>query len=377
MLLGATALPMFAQVSNNNEDGVNRVDPQNQRDVFVPGQVLVKFKDESGIQVSRNSTGRFRAASNNEVNNLLFEYGVNDMEKLFPNEVAKPQFQLRRRVAPNGAIVQEKNLDKVFWLKTNIESPDSTLQLIEQLKKLPEVEYAEPNYYMYITETAPTSVRHRAPQVTMTTTTEAETTATYICPNPGQNPLYGEQYGIPQQNIHQLWNKNIINKKRPVIAIIDTGVDITHPDLANNIWTNSKEIEGENGYDDDRNGYNDDINGWNFVDGNNNVVDLNRHGTHCAGIAAAVDNELGIVGANPLARIMPVRVMDENGRGSAATIARGIVYAAENGADILSLSLGGPTLAQAQKEALDFAYQSAIIVAAAGNSGMSIYKQYT
>lgn len=377
LLLCATVLPSSAQVSNDNADGVNRVDRRQQDNDFVPGQVLVKFKDESSVQVRRNSRGQIRTASISEVDKLLSEFGVNDMEKLFPNEVARPKSLLRSRVAPNGTVVQEKNLDKVFWVKTGMNNPDSTLQLIEKLKAIPEVEYAEPNYYLYITENTPALTRNAAPQITMTTNTEAETTANYICLNPSQNPLYSQQYGIAQQNIHQLWDKRIINRKRPVIAIIDTGVDITHPDLVDNIWTNPKEIEGEKGYDDDRNGYNDDINGWNFVDGNNIVTDLNRHGTHVAGIAAGADNELGIVGANPLARIMPVRVMDANGRGDAATIARGIVYAAENGADILNLSLGGPILPQAEKEALDLAYQSAIIVAAAGNSGLSIYKQYT
>ena len=377
LLLCATVLPSFAQVSNDNADGVNRVDRRQQDNDFVPGQILVKFKDESSVQVRRNSRGQIRTASISEVDKLLSEFGISDMEKLFPNEVAKPKSLLRSRVSPNGTVVQEKNLDKVFWVKSGMNNPDSTLQLIEKLKALPEVEYAEPNYYMYITENTPALTRNAAPQITMTTNTEAETTANYICLNPSQNPLYSQQYGIAQQNIHQLWDKRIINRRRPVIAVIDTGVDITHPDLVDNIWTNSKEIEGEKGYDDDRNGYNDDINGWNFVDGNNIVTDLNRHGTHVAGIAAGADNELGIVGANPLARIMPVRVMDANGRGDAATIARGIVYAAENGADILNLSLGGPILPQAEKEALDLAYQSAIIVAAAGNSGLSIYKQYT
>ena len=145
LLLSAMTLPTFSQVSNDNEDGVNKVDQRFARD-FVPGQVLVKFKDESTINVRRNVRGKFQTASINSVDKLLREFGVDEMEKLFPNEVSKPKSQLRRKKAPNGTIVQEKNLDKVFWVKTQVQRNDSTLQLIEQLKAMPEVEYAEPNY---------------------------------------------------------------------------------------------------------------------------------------------------------------------------------------------------------------------------------------
>lgn len=376
-LLVAGALPTFAQVSNDNEDGVNKVDAQHGGSYdFVPGHVLVKFKDESTIQVQRTARGQFRAASISKVDQLLRNYGVKDMEKLFPTEVAKPKAKLRRKLAPNGTVVQEKNLDKVFWVKTNMERPDSTLQLIEQLKALPEVEYAEPNYKVYITADVPSgygatstvqtqSVR-RAPVA-------VETTASVICSNPSSNPLYFRQYGITQQKIQKLWNKPIINNRRPVIAILDTGVDITHPDLVDNIWTNTQEAEGERAYDDDGNKIVDDVHGWNFVDNYYETPDRNGHGTHVAGIAAAADNNIGIVGANPLALIMPVKVMNDRGEGDQATIARGIDYAAQNGADVINMSLGGPSLGSYMKEAIDNAYQTAIIVASAGNDGLDIY----
>lgn len=374
LLLGAMALPASAQVSNDNEDGVYRTDGHYSQD-FVPGEVIVKFKDESTIQVRRNAKGQFRAASISAVDKLLQAYGAEDMEKLFPAEVAKPKAKLRRSIAPNGATVQERNLDKIFRVRLNTERPDSTLQLIEQLKTLSEVEYAEPNYLVFITADVPVGSMPRvsgAPQIHRAAPM-IETDATTICPKPSNNPLYFRQYGITQQNIHKLWDKPIINKKRPVIAILDTGVDISHPDLMDNIWTNTAEAEGETAYDDDNNKIVDDIHGWNFVDNYGDVTDRNGHGTHVAGIAAAANNSIGIVGANPLALIMPLKVLNDRGMGDQATAAKAIQYAAANGADVLNMSFGSPVLSGVLKDALDYAYQTAILVGSAGNDGVDIY----
>ena len=270
VLLIAGALSTSAQVvSNDNEDGVYKIDGRAGANDFVPGQVLVKFKDESTIKVRSYERGKFRAASINAVDRLLRSYGVDEMEKLYPSEVAKPKSQLRKRKAPNGTVVQEKNLDKVYWVKTKVQSSDSTLQLIEQLQSMPEVEYAEPNYRVYITADVPTDgsdVRQRQPKDIRLAPVRTETDASVICAHPENNPLYSQQYGITQQNIHTLWDKPIINNKRPVIAILDTGIDLTHPDLQDNIWQNTKEVTGEKAFDDDGNGIVDDKYGWNFVE---------------------------------------------------------------------------------------------------------------
>ena len=376
-MLFLAVTPMFSQISNDNEDEVNKVN-ERQIHAFVPGQAIVKFKDESSIQVQKNAQARFRAANINTVDKILRDFEVNDMEKLFPTATPKSQSQLRRKAAPNGQIVQESNLDKVFWVKTGIQSLDSTMQMIKRLQELPEVEYAEPNYYAYITADMPVEI----PQSNLQTEEQKvrkvpvsiETTESVICPNPSNNPLYDTyQYGIKQQNIHQLWNKPIINKKRPVIAILDTGIDINHPDLIDNIWTNAKEADGESAYDDDSNGIVDDVHGWNFAEDYYDLTDHNGHGTHCAGIAAAVDNAIGIVGANPLALIMPVKVLTDKGEGDFATIARGIVYAVENGADIISMSFGASILSNALTDAINNAYQTSILIASAGNNGVDIY----
>lgn len=168
----------------------------------------------------------------------------------------------------------------------------------------------------------------------------------------------------------QLWQQPIITQKRPIIAILDTGVDIDHPDLKANIWTNTKESEGAEDYDDDGNGFKDDLHGWDFVNQTGRIGDWNGHGTHCAGIAAAIGgNGIGIVGANPDALIMPVTVMQSDGTGDVATIIKGIDYAVANGADIISMSFGSYGESKAEEQALGRAYQKAILVAAAGNDG--------
>ena len=184
------------------------------------------------------------------------------------------------------------------------------------------------------------------------------------------DPLFGQQWGLQTMKLPQLWQQPIITQKRPIIAILDTGVDIDHPDLKANIWTNTKESEGAEDYDDDGNGFKDDLHGWDFVNQTGRIGDWNGHGTHCAGIAAAVGgNGIGIVGANPDALIMPVTVMQSDGTGDVATIIKGIDYAVANGADIISMSFGSYGESKAQEQALGRAYQKAILVAAAGNDG--------
>ena len=184
------------------------------------------------------------------------------------------------------------------------------------------------------------------------------------------DPLFGQQWGLQTMKLPQLWQQPIITQKRPIIAILDTGVDIDHPDLKANIWTNAKESEGAEDYDDDGNGFKDDLHGWDFVNQTGRIGDWNGHGTHCAGIAAAVGgNGIGIVGANPDALIMPVTVMQSDGTGDVATIIKGIDYAVANGAGIISMSFGSYGESKALEQALGRAYQKAVLVAAAGNDG--------
>ena len=342
-LLVAGAMPAFSQVSNNNEDEVYKTDQHFARD-YVQGEVLFKLKDGRQAKV-RRAGGVLQSAGISSLDAILKENGAQEMEQLLPN--AKVTGSPRRAKAFNGATIVERDLTQLYKVTLKDEKVQNTMQLVEQLKTLDEVEFAEPNYKVYLTDAN-------------------------IAGSFGGNPYVTQQWYLNNYGVKQLWNKPIINPKRPVIAIIDTGVDMTHPDIAPNLWTNTAEAEGETNYDNDGNGFKGDVHGWDFINNTPNVRDFNMHGTHVAGIAAAANNGIGIIGANPMALIMPISVMQSDGTGDVATIIKGIDYAVKMGADVLNLSLGTYSNSRALRQALERAYQKAVIVAAAGNDGRCI-----
>ena len=168
------------------------------------------------------------------------------------------------------------------------------------------------------------------------------------------------------------WVKAGKNLKPVTVAVIDTGLDWYHPDLAQtSLWRNTKEIP-DNGIDDDGNGYVDDVIGWNFIDRNNKPWDYDGHGTFVTGVIAAKQNNgIGIAGINPAARIMVLKALDAFGKGYASTVAEAITYAADNGARVINLSLGGRKLTKIEQLAVDHARaKGAILVVAAGNAAV-------
>lgn len=159
---------------------------------------------------------------------------------------------------------------------------------------------------------------------------------------------------------------------RPVIvAVLDTGVDRGHPELAGRIALNRGEAFGDK-TDNDGNGFIDDVFGWNFITNSFDTWDDNGHGTFVAGIIAArVDNGLGIAGVNPYAMILPVKVTDHRHASGSRLIAKGIRYAVDRGARVINISIGGPTLTADEDEAVRYAIsKDVLVVAAAGNLGV-------
>ena len=155
------------------------------------------------------------------------------------------------------------------------------------------------------------------------------------------------------------------------VAVIDTGVDLDHPDLVSNLFVNPGEIAG-NGIDDDGNGFIDDINGYDFAARDAIPNDTLGHGTHVAGIIAASNNGVGPTGVAHGAKILPVRVLGKDGVGSSIDVAAGIRYAADLGADIINLSLGGG-YSRAIDSAVAYAESlGSLIVAAAGNESWNL-----
>ena len=337
-----------AQVSNDNEDEVNKVSQSAVGD-YVPGEVLVKFKDDNRIHV-RRSRGQLVSTNSDRITAVLQKFGVNEMEQLLPNQ--NPKRKLARVRAYNGDYIQEHDLSQLYHVRLSAAHQQETQQAVDELKGLDEVEFAEPNYKIYMMAD------------------------THIADNYSGNPMESQQWYLDSYGVKDLWNKPIINKERPIIAILDTGVDLTHPDLKDNLWTNTAEAYGVNDKDNDGNGFNNDVHGWDFVNNSGNIRDNNMHGTHVAGIAAAANNGIGIVGANPLALIMPITVLQSDGAGDVATIVKGIDYAVQNGATVLNMSFGLYTNSRVLRQALESAYQKAVLVAAAGNEGRCIYASH-
>ena len=154
-----------------------------------------------------------------------------------------------------------------------------------------------------------------------------------------------------------------------VIAVVDTGVDLSHPDLAANLWTNAREVPG-NGTDDDANGYVDDVHGANVLTGDGAVQDGHGHGTNMSGAAAAAANTIGVTGVAPDARIMPVKALGDDGLGNSSSVITAIRYAVAQGADVINLSLNGPERSLALEETMSAAKAAGVvIVASAGNDG--------
>jgi subtilisin family serine protease len=164
--------------------------------------------------------------------------------------------------------------------------------------------------------------------------------------------------------------------KPVVVAVIDTGLDWNHRNIASeNLWTNPKETAG-NDLDDDKNGYVDDVMGWDFLDHDNKPWDYDGHGTFVAGlIAGSWNDKEGMAGINPLARLMILKAVNNFGHTRASYIAQAIAYAADNGARVINLSLGGREISAVEQAAIDYAYaKNVVMVVAAGNEGIDTSK---
>ncbi|MEE9431924.1 MAG: S8 family serine peptidase [Melioribacteraceae bacterium] len=239
-----------------------------------------------------------------------------------------------------------KELNKIFTLSFNtIYDPE---YISKKISKLPEVEWAEPHYLFELA----------------------------LEPNDPKF-LDGTQKYLERIKAKEAWDINT-GSEDIIIAIVDTGVDWDHPDLANNIWVNEDELASD-GVDNDNNGFIDDVRGWDFggVSGtadNNPNEDKPDHGTHVAGIASAVTNNgIGVSSIGFNSKIMAVKtsqnnIRSDNGLALIAYGYNGIVYAADNGAKIINCSWGGYSYSIANQEVIDYATsKGALVIGAAGN----------
>jgi len=243
----------------------------------------------------------------------------------------------------NELLIRLKNKEKIYKIPVN---PLFSGILEKAFSSLPLVDYVEPNYSFQ---------------------------AVFI----PTDSLYSQQWYLSKIKAPQAWDFTKGGNQDVVIAILDTGVDVDHPDLKENIWLNKNEIRGD-GIDNDNNGYIDDLHGWDFVrstldpkpkfDEDYNESGI-HHGTLVAGIVSAVgNNNEGIAGLAWGSRIMPLRVLNSQGTGSVEHVIRAVRYAVDNGAKIINLSFVGTSKSFFLAEALKEAWRNGvIIVAAAGN----------
>ncbi|MDY6959182.1 MAG: S8 family serine peptidase, partial [Halobacteriota archaeon] len=308
---------------------------------FVPGELIVKFKSDASVRPSVSIKG-IATTGYNSIDSLNNQYGVTSLEKVF--ETAKKPVT-RKIPDPTNIYLLELPKDA------------DILSIAREYQMDTNVEYAEPNYI------------------------------THICTIPN-DPYYSQQWAHQKMQSEQAWDIETGNQS-VVIAIVDTGVDWNHPDLAENIWNNTDEIL--DGNDTDGNGFIDDVRGWDFVetsspvypgeDGaieDNDPMDFHGHGTHCSGIVGAVTNNgIGVAGTCWNCSIMAVRAgyKTESGGGvlESDDCSAAIVYAADNGADVISMSWGGSSSSSLIEDSIDYAYgKGVILVAAAGNSNTNL-----
>lgn len=238
----------------------------------------------------------------------------------------------------NARIVRSLSDERTFVIQLEAPGLDAIDQAVAYFMEAAEsIAYAEPDYVRYLS----------------------------IVPN---DTMYGNLWGMPAISAPDAWDITT-GSSDSVVAVIDTGMDMDHPDLLANLWINTSEIAGD-GVDNDGNGYVDDVNGWDFVTEDKDPEDGDGHGTHCAGTIGAVGNNANqVVGVCWQASIMPLRVGTSQGLMD-SDIVDGIRYAARNGAKVLSNSYGGSGFSQTTYDAIDYANdQGCIFVAAAGNEG--------
>jgi hypothetical protein len=340
---------------------------------YAPDQVLVRL-DPTAIDGGSGASG-VSSPTPALLGSLLDEIGAVHSQRV---HVGRPPASSGGGGAGAAAASAAPSADLHLLFRLDLAPGSDVPKAVAALAARPEVAYAEPNY-LYSASATPLPAQPYHPNDPFVTSDGL---------NWSEGALRAgvlDQYGLERMRVLEAFqhfdtNRNGVfdaGERKPgegvVVAVIDTGVDFTHPQLAPNIWENPNEIRW-NYQDDDENGFPDDVLGWDFVDRHANVRDGNGHGTHVAGtIAAVADDGVGIAGVAPWAKIMILRGLRDDGRGNSDALAASIVYAVDNGADILSNSWGGLFQSQSVREAFEYAAAHGVLsLAAAGNSDVDV-----
>lgn len=235
---------------------------------------------------------------------------------------------------------------------------------LDSLQANPAVEYIEPNTIITLDTIVNNEKEIEAnPQ-------DSRFSQQWGLKNTGKNSGGWLSRGKAGQDINAMEAWKITKGDREIrVAVIDTGIDYEHGDLAGNLMVNTEELNGTEGVDDDGNGYVDDIYGYDFANNDGSPMDGHGHGTHCSGVIGAVHNGSGIAGVMSQVKILGIKFLSDSGSGETINAIKSIDYAIKMGVHVMSNSWGGGEESEALKEAIQRANDAGItFVAAAGNS---------
>ncbi len=352
-LLILSALPSVTSINDKSRNNLLSKFEEDLEESYAYAQeeFFVKFKVETNLKIYKSSDTMITGIQS--IDDLNKEFKVIDIKETFLSRIKKPK---------NPELFNSIGLDRIYTFK--VEHGVNILDAIKAYDKDPIVEYAEVN-----------GIGYAASQVFPN---DANFGLQWSLHNTGSNPPPHPGKSDADIDAPEAWDLEK-GDSSITIAIIDKGIDWTHNDLAANIWLNPGEDAWSdpnnpstgNGIDDDGNGFTDDWKGWNIISDNGNSQDQSSdsHGTHCAGIAGAVtNNNIGIAGVSWNSKLMAVRAMYNSGSIPWSFAGPAIIYAADNGADIISMSFGGTWSNSTLKAAVDYAYGSGcVLVAAMGN----------
>ena len=324
-------LPMIstAVLIDNDQDGI--------AERYQPGQILVGIIPEKGTTQLQTTAHQ----------NLLSRDLPQSLQALVAaNPILSAQMIMPGNIATKTRNSKTESTTPTIYRLTLADSSTDLRSLCEELNKNAEIEFAEPNYILDYDDMP---------------------NDPYLLSSGSWGQDYADQWGLYTANVTQAWDLAGLTQQ-VIVAVVDTGLRIDHPDIISNVWNNPGEISG-NGIDDDGNGYIDDCHGWDFADDTANITDTHGHGTSVAGIIAATKNNgIGMAGIAANVQIMAVK----NGSGSSdvADSVAAIRYAADSGAQIINMSFGGSTPSATLSNAMEYAAGlGAVLFAAAGNDG--------
>jgi len=372
--------PLFVPDNGARTAAVNKVP----KAAFAPDRIIVKFRDsvtESADMIHGSGArfAQFTATDGAQLDELNSRFGVTGITPLF-----QPQLRAEKNDGRGKSRAERKRLFAAAFNKAGARHEQRSAR-ISRRSALPDLSHI---YVVALpagtdilaacrSYAANANVAYAVPSYAMAP--QSVPNDHYFSSTGSWGNSYDDMWGMKKIRADLAWDT--AQGEGVVVAVVDTGLDYNHADIAANVWTNTAEAAGTPGVDDDDNGYIDDIRGQYFdyvypgvVVSSSDIMDRDGHGTFVAGIIGAIGNNgSGIIGVAPQAKIMPVKIMANNGFSATEAYANGILYAAFNGADVINLSWGcsdcssssgNPAVADAISTARGM---GAVVVTSAGN----------